>query len=120
MMFKKRHSNASTARSSRSQNGRTQLPMLNIEDKLRNNLLCVVAEFVGTFLFLFFSFAGTQVAMTPKPPPGSPPNTSNLLYSSLCFGFALMVNVWVFFRVTGGLFNPAVWACQQSNDDLYS
>jgi aquaporin related protein len=42
------------------------------------------------------------------PPPGSPPNTSNLMYSALSFGFALTVNVWAFFRVTGGLFNPAV------------
>ena len=31
-----------------------------------------------------------------------------LLYISLVFGFSLMVNVWVFFRISGGLFNPAV------------
>lgn len=36
------------------------------------------------------------------------PNTSVLMYISLIFGFSLMVNVWVFFRVSGGLFNPAV------------
>lgn len=36
------------------------------------------------------------------------PNTSVLLYISLIFGFSLMVSVWVFFRVSGGLFNPAV------------
>lgn len=35
-------------------------------------------------------------------------NTSNLLYISLCFGFSLAVNAWIFFRVSGGLFNPAV------------
>jgi aquaporin related protein len=89
--------------------GRGQLPMLQLPDKMRYNLPCVMGEFVGTYLFLFFSFAGTQVANTPMPPPGSPPNTSNLLYSALSFGFALTVNVWAFFRVTGGLFNPAVW-----------
>lgn len=82
--------------------------MLQKPNKLRYNLLCVMGEFVGTFLFLFFSFAGTQVSNTPMPPPGSDPNTSNLLYTSLCFGFSLTVNVWAFFRVTGGLFNPAV------------
>lgn len=91
-----------------SPNGRGQLPMLHLPDRLRWNLLCVMGEFIGTFLFLFFSFAGTQVANTPMPPPGSNPNTSNLLYSALSFGFALTVNVWAFFRVTGGLFNPAV------------
>ena len=87
---------------------RGQLPMLQFPDKMRYNLLCVMGEFVGTFMFLFFSFAGTQVANTPMPAAGSLPNTSNLLYSSLAFGFSLTVNVWAFFRVTGGLFNPAV------------
>mgnify|MGYP001069489829 FL=1 len=82
--------------------------MLRLPDKMRYNLLCVMGEFVGTFLFLFFSFAGTQVALTPKPEEGAPPNTSALLYSSLAFGFSLMVNVWAFFRITGGMFNPAV------------
>ncbi|PYI36893.1 aquaporin-like protein [Aspergillus indologenus CBS 114.80] len=85
-----------------------QLPMLHLADTARNNLVAGVGEFVGTFLFLFFSFAGTQVANTPKPADGALPNTSNLLYSALCFGFSLMVNVWAFYRVTGGLFNPAV------------
>lgn len=87
---------------------RNQLPMLHLADTARNNLVAGVGEFVGTFLFLFFSFAGTQVANTPKPADGALPNTSNLLYSALCFGFSLMVNVWAFYRVTGGLFNPAV------------
>lgn len=31
-----------------------------------------------------------------------------LLYIALSFGFSLAVNVWIFFRVSGGLFNPAV------------
>ncbi|KAJ6111452.1 hypothetical protein N7523_007513 [Penicillium sp. IBT 18751x] len=91
-----------------SRSNRSQLPMLQMPDKFRYNLLCVFGEFVGTFMFLLFSFAGTQVSNTPKAPDGSPPNTPNLLYSSLCFGFSLTVNVWAFFRVTGGLFNPAV------------
>jgi aquaporin related protein len=30
------------------------------------------------------------------------------LYISLSFGFSLMVNAWIFFRISGGLFNPAV------------
>lgn len=87
---------------------RRQLPMLQLQDTARNNAIATVGEFVGTFLFLFFSFAGTQVSNTPKPVDGAPPNTPNLLYSSLSFGFSLMVNVWAFYRVTGGLFNPAV------------
>ena len=30
------------------------------------------------------------------------------LYIALSFGFSLAVNAWIFFRVSGGLFNPAV------------
>ncbi|OKL61945.1 hypothetical protein UA08_02231 [Talaromyces atroroseus] len=85
-----------------------QLPMLNLADTGRNNLIAVIGEFVGTFLFLFWSFAGTQISNTPMPPPGSDPNPSALLYAALAFGFSLTVNVWAFYRVTGGLFNPSV------------
>jgi len=86
----------------------------------RNELVAAAAEFAGTFMFLFFAFGGTQVANTAAIYSDSAtagqqnsgltqaPNTSVLLYISLIFGFSLMVNVWVFFRVSGGLFNPAV------------
>lgn len=76
-----------------------------------HELIAAGAEFVGTFMFLFFAFGGTQVAHTvtsDAPGVGLSPNTSVLLYIALSFGFSLMVNVWVFFRVSGGLFNPAV------------
>ncbi|KAF2625231.1 aquaporin-like protein, partial [Macroventuria anomochaeta] len=88
--------------------------------KWRNELVAMTAEFSGTFLFLFFAFGGTQVANTAAIYSDAAtagqqgnsitqtPNTSVLLYISLIFGFSLMVNVWVFFRVSGGLFNPAV------------
>ncbi|KAJ5261163.1 hypothetical protein N7478_011758 [Penicillium angulare] len=105
---KRTTSQASTLAGPPGPGGRGQLPMLQNSNALRYNLLCVMGEFVGTFLFLFFSFAGTQVSNTPMPPPGSYPNTSNLLYSALSFGFSLTVNVWTFFRITGGLFNPVV------------
>lgn len=53
---------------------------------------------------------GTQVANTTTDTGAvsTGANTSNLLYVALCFGFSLAVNAWVFFRITGGLFNPAV------------
>ncbi|CBX92817.1 hypothetical protein LEMA_P055230.1 [Plenodomus lingam JN3] len=91
-----------------------------ITNKWRNELVAMVAEFAGTFMFLFFAFGGTSVANTAATfsdaatagqqsnSISQAPNTGVLLYISLIFGFSLMVNVWVFFRVSGGLFNPAV------------
>jgi len=35
-------------------------------------------------------------------------STIVLLYITIVFGFSLMDNVWVFFHISGGLFNPAV------------
>lgn len=68
-----------------------------------------IGEFLGTFLFLFFAFAGAQVANEASASSdGSTPSVGTLLYMSLAFGFSLVVNAWVFFRISGGLFNPAV------------
>jgi aquaporin related protein len=66
---------------------------------------------MGTTMFLFFAFAGTQVANIGAGD-NSNQSTTNadtgfspivLLYISLSFGFSLMVNVWIFFRISGGL-----------------
>ncbi|KAI4118744.1 MAG: hypothetical protein LQ345_001263 [Seirophora villosa] len=69
----------------------------------------MAGEFAGTFLFLFFAFSGAQVANTKVPDAAisSAPDPASLLYISLSFGFSLAVNAWVFFRISGGLFNPA-------------
>ncbi|KAL1612840.1 hypothetical protein SLS60_001070 [Paraconiothyrium brasiliense] len=79
------------------------------------DFVAFVGEFVGTTMFLFFAFSGTQVANVHSE--GSSNTTTGadtgfspsvLQYISLVFGFSLMVNVWIFFRISGGLFNPAV------------
>lgn len=72
------------------------------------DIVAALGEFVGTTMFLFFAFTGTAVA-TIAPGDGSTGfDISVQTYIALCFGFSLMVNVWVFYRVSGGLFNPAV------------
>jgi len=65
----------------------------------------MIGEFFGTFFFLWIAFAGTLFANIPG---GNTSLTSDVLYISLVFGFSLAVNVWIFFRVSGGLFNPAI------------
>ena len=82
-----------------------------------SSLLCLSSQDMATNTrqFLFFAFSGTQVAninstgasnTTTGASTGFSPQV--LQYISLVFGFSLMVNVWIFFRISGGLFNPAV------------
>lgn len=108
-LFPSRRSSGGNANvSSTRRKNKDQLGMLGLADNTRNNTVAVIGEFVGTFLFLFWSFVGAQIANTPKPANGAAPNTSNLLFAALAFGFSLTVNVWAFYRITGGLFNPSV------------
>ncbi|TIA60816.1 aquaporin-like protein [Aureobasidium pullulans] len=80
----------------------------------KNHFVAMIGEFVGTTMFLFFAFAGTQVANVGAQDSTTTTNATNgfspivLLYTAVSFGFSLMVNVWIFFRISGGLFNPAV------------
>jgi len=97
------------------------------DNTTKNYGVAMLGEFVGTFLFLFFAFAGTMAAKTSSLPyqpgnfvngtlalaPGADPKAFQaspdlLVYVALSFGFSLGVNVWLFYRVSGGLFNPAV------------
>jgi aquaporin related protein len=79
-----------------------------LPNKTRHLLISFLGEFIGTFLFLFFAFAATQTANNLLAASNRSMDISSLMYISLAFGFSLAVNVWVFFRVSGGLFNPAV------------
>lgn len=76
----------------------------------RRHFVAMLGEFIGTTLFLWFAFSGAQVVNSVVPAENPPPAAvaSRLLYIALAFGFSLMVNVWVFYRISGGLFNPAV------------
>ena len=86
-------------------------------NRIRNHFVAMVGEFLGTFMFLFFAFTATQVANSAAAgsnaaaaaanPDGTLPQIPNmpvLLYISLAFGFSLAVNVWIFFRISGGAF----------------
>jgi hypothetical protein len=67
----------------------------------KNLIIASVAEFLGTFLFLFFALAIGTVA-------GDATGASSLeaqLFSSLGFGFSLTISAWVFYRISGGVQN---------------
>ncbi|KAK8129860.1 hypothetical protein PG999_002240, partial [Apiospora kogelbergensis] len=100
-----------------------RLPMTQwMNSNFKNHFVATLGEFIGTTLFLFFAFGGTEVAniqsQASNDTNSSDSNTTTggstgfdvsvLLYISVIFGMSLMVNVWIFFRISGGLFNPAV------------
>jgi aquaporin related protein len=75
------------------------------------HLVAAMGEFVGTFMFLYFSFA-CQIMLTTQASEislanGGPSSQQNV-FTALVYGFSLLVNVWAFYRISGGLFNPAV------------
>ncbi|BFZ63808.1 Aquaporin-1 [Saitoella coloradoensis] len=76
----------------------------------KNEFIATSGEFVGTFMFLMLAFGGTSFAnlLSPTDPVSGEPNLTRCFYIAASFGLSLAVNVWAFFRVTGGLFNPVV------------
>ncbi|KAK0388599.1 hypothetical protein NLU13_4842 [Sarocladium strictum] len=77
-------------------------------DSVRNTFTVVLGEFCGTFLFLLLSYLGTQIAFDTTGFPDVPLQPIALIYVALSFGSALTVTVWIFYRITGGMFNPAI------------
>ncbi len=86
------------------------IPKMPTSRIVRGHLVASLGEFIGTFLFPFITFSGTQVAFAGSSKFSSDvgPELIQLLYIALSFGFSLAVNVWLFFRISGGLFNPVV------------
>ncbi|KAH7327010.1 aquaporin [Rhexocercosporidium sp. MPI-PUGE-AT-0058] len=94
---------------------RSRHPLLTwVSDEVRNHLIAVLGEFLGTFSFLFFALSAVQTANSkPDTLPridflSTSPSLLQIVYISFAFGGSLAVNVWVFFRISGGQFNPAV------------
>jgi len=71
----------------------------------------------------FIAFVGTQVANEAAASTGNAqdthhglaqaPNANTLQYIALSFGFSLAINVWIFFRISGGLY---VLTLRRSNE----
>ena len=76
---------------------------------LWDDVQAALLEFVGTTVFLMLAFGGTQAAVAEQQSVGGSGASVNRTMSiSLSFGISLLVSAWLFFRVTGGLFNPNV------------
>ena len=66
-------------------------------------------EFCGTTTFLTLAFGGVQAASIEASSEGlAQSSVERTMAIPLSFGISLLVSAWLFFRVTGGLFNPNV------------
>ncbi|KAJ7173963.1 putative aquaporin 1 [Mycena crocata] len=76
---------------------------------MRNDLIAASLELVGTTFFLLLGLGGIQAATAEKVTSDtSVNNVEQVLYVSTCMGFSLVVCAWIFFRITGSLFNPCI------------
>lgn len=74
---------------------------------LRHEGIAFLGEFIGTFSFLFMGLMIAQIACTKNSKVVDNPENidkSKLLMISFGFGISLMVQVFIWFRVTGGQF----------------
>lgn len=84
---------------------------------LKNDLVAMMGEFVGTVLFLLFSLGAVQSVNSAL---ASADDTTEItsddraarivgyFYISAAFGFALFAMASIFYRFTGSIFNPSV------------
>ncbi|KAI7775769.1 hypothetical protein LA080_006401 [Diaporthe eres] len=78
---------------------------------LGSHFVAATAEFVGTFFFLWLGYGGQLMALTQAAAPagtGGGASSETVVFISLIYSFSLLVNAWAFYRISGGLFNPAV------------
>ncbi|KNG48894.1 hypothetical protein TW65_04305 [Stemphylium lycopersici] len=81
---------------------------------IRNRSIAMLSEFVGTFLFMLIGLGGNSTiindpAMELQYESGEvSANPAKVLVIAVIWGVAVTVNTWTFFRISGGLFNPAV------------
>ncbi|KAF8622002.1 hypothetical protein AX15_007356 [Amanita polypyramis BW_CC] len=77
-------------------------------DNIQEDLKAAFLEFIGTTFFLLLGLGGIQASAGESEMSSATTRIEQVLYISTCMGFSLLVSAWLFFRVTGGLFNPNV------------
>ncbi|KAF7977404.1 hypothetical protein HWV62_4037 [Athelia sp. TMB] len=74
----------------------------------RLDLQAAALEFVGTTCFLLLGLGGIQVVSDIANDADAGSTLEQVLYKAISMGFALLISAWLFFRVTGALFNPNI------------
>lgn len=80
-----------------------------LPDGIRNHVIAMVGEFVGTFMFLLFAeLIANNANLDPSVMSYKGPSAAQITMISFGFGFSVMACVFVFYRISGGQLNPAV------------
>jgi aquaporin related protein len=76
---------------------------------MQGHMIAAIAEFIGTFMFLFLAFAGHLMAISQsRPLANETQSNQTVVIIALAYAISLLVNVWAFYRIGSGVFNPAV------------
>jgi aquaporin related protein len=79
---------------------------------IRGHLVYALGEFVGTTMFLWLAFAGNLMVVNQasniSTGNGSVSTSQAVIFVALAYGFSFLVTAWAFYRISGGLFNPAI------------
>jgi len=65
-------------------------------------------NFLGHSSFFFIGFTAVQCVHSSYEGGDTKTSPFMLFYIALSFGFSLAINVWAFYRISGGIFNPAI------------
>ena len=83
-------------------------PKPSLFSTVKGDVYAALLEYVGTTFFLLLAYGGVQASQSEAFSSSQVSNVERVMYISLSFGFSLLSAVWLFYRVTGGLFNPDV------------
>jgi len=82
--------------------------------RIRNRSIAMISEFVGTFLFMLIGLGGNSAVINDAAVAAqygggdASADPAKILFIATVWGASVTVNAWSFFRISGGLFNPAV------------
>jgi len=78
----------------------------NKREIYKQYVLTAFCEFLGTFFFLFCTF--TAISAMKFTSTTTTLDPTKVLFVGATFGLSLCINVWIFYRICGGVFNPAL------------
>jgi len=99
-LFIVQHNMSSTAGST------SRYSMRGLFDTFKLDCKAAALEFVGTTMFLLLGLGGIQVAADEAGVSGT--TIEHVMYIATSMGLSLLVSAWLFYRITGGLFNPNI------------